>query len=130
MIQDIADFHAKFEVHPPTNTPALLTGELLEFRLKFMQEELDETREAAERGDLPAFADGLIDLMYVALGTLHLARLPTQALWDAVHAANMAKVRARREEDSKRGSIFDVVKPEGWQPPDIHAILMDHGWEP
>lgn len=39
--------------------------------------------------------------------------------WMKVHLANMSKIRAKRPEDSKRGSGFDVVKPIGWRPADL-----------
>jgi hypothetical protein len=47
---------------------------------------------------------------------------------DAVQKANMAKVRVAKAEDSKRGSTFDVRKPEGWVGPEarLEEILS---WE-
>ena len=65
--------------------------------------------------------DALIDIVYVALGTaLALGVSPEMwnKGWAAVHKANMAKERALRAEDSKRGTTYDVVKPEGWQSPE------------
>ncbi len=44
-------------------------------------------------------------------------------LWDDVQRANMAKERALRPEDSKRGSKWDVIKPEGWVPPRTAALV-------
>jgi predicted HAD superfamily Cof-like phosphohydrolase len=74
-------------------------------------------------------ADALIDLVYVAMGTAHLLGLPWEALWNEVQIANMRKVRAAADaSDSKRGSAFDVVKPPGWQPPNIKRILENYGW--
>jgi hypothetical protein len=35
----------------------------------------------------------------------------------------MKKVRAQAAEDSKRMSKFDVVKPEGWTPPNLADIF-------
>ena len=128
MLKDIADFHDKFGLKAPP-TPRLLDPETMIFRLRFMREELDETEEAAAAGDMPAFADGLIDLLYVVLGTLHLSGLPTQALWDEVHRANMRKERATREDQSARRSTLDVIKPPRWTPPDIVGVLRAHGWE-
>lgn len=44
--------------------------------------------------------------------------------WRRVQAANMAKVRTMRAEDSKRGDAkYDIVKPPGWTPPD-HSDLV------
>jgi hypothetical protein len=41
----------------------------------------------------------------------------------------MAKVRAERAEQSERGGTWDVVKPDGWTPPDIEGILYTYGWD-
>lgn len=93
-------------------------------RLRFLKEELQETENAYVDGDLAKFFDGLIDLVYVALGTAHIAGLPWQAGWDAVQKANMAKRRVELDEDSPRGHHTDVVKPKGWTPPDIEQLVM------
>ena len=77
--------------------------------------------------DLEKCLDALIDLEYVLLGTVYLhgfSGIYDQA-FARVQAANMSKVRAERPEDSKRGSGFDVVKPEGWEAP-VFADLLDH----
>lgn len=50
-------------------------------------------------------------------------RLPFVECWQEVQRANMSKVRAARPADSKRGSGFDVIKPEGWQPPAFDPIF-------
>jgi predicted HAD superfamily Cof-like phosphohydrolase len=135
MSHDVTEFHEKFRLlyeGPPRTLP----GDLLSFRVKFMQEELDEYAEGAAEGDLEKQLDAVIDLIYVALGTLLLqGMLPAFAHgWNRVQAANMAKVRTERAEDSKRGSTFDVVKPEGWTAPThkdlIEALFKAHNVEP
>lgn len=122
--RDIHLFHQKFGLLPVAAQPTALSAELSDFRVKFMQEELDEYRRAVASGDLEAQHDALIDLVYVAMGTAYLQRLPFNTGWDNVQLANMKKVRALRAGDSERGSTFDVVKPPGWQPPN-HAYLHD-----
>jgi len=132
---DIHDFHEKFRL-VYDGPPKTLEDDLLEFRVKFMQEELDEYAEAAEKGDLEGQLDAMIDLIYVALGTLLLqGLLPAFAPgWKRVQSANMAKVRTELVEDSKRGSTFDVTKPEGWKPPThtdiIEQLFRDKKVEP
>ena len=132
---DIHEFHEKFRLLYD-GPPKTLEGDLLDFRVKFMQEELDEYEEAAAEGDLEKQLDAIIDLIYVALGTLLLqGLLPAFAPgWNRVQAANMAKVRTELVEDSKRGSTFDVTKPEGWKPPThkdlIEALFTAKGVEP
>jgi len=122
LYKDIQQFHAKFGLEGP-DSPFLLPKELLEFRVKFMMEELNEYVEAHDKGDKAKALDALVDLVYVVLGTSYLHGFDFNEAWRRVHDANMQKVRAKRAEDSKRGSIFDVVKPEGWTAPDLSDLV-------
>lgn len=126
MYKDIEAFHKKFHLQETTGKPHLLPPSLMQFRFDFMKEELDEINEAYIARDLAGVADGLIDLVYVVMGTAYMMGLPWKRLWDAVHSANMKKVRVEKATDSKRGSTYDVVKPEGWLPPDIEGILTNY----
>lgn len=120
---DVRAFHDKFKIRGPAQ-PRLLGEEAFTFRSMFLQEEVEEFVEAQFKGDLAQAADALVDLVYVAMGTAVLMGLPWQALWDEVQRANMAKRRALPDgSDSKRGSPLDVVKPPGWRPPQIEAVL-------
>lgn len=128
--EDVLDFHERFNV-PVGSRPQLLTGEAAEFRLGFLKEELKEILEAQEQGDLEGVADGLVDLVYVALGMAAWMGLPWQALWNEVQRANMSKVPAgelatrlgKTLEEIGARHPFDVRKPEGWTPPNIKAVL-------
>lgn len=123
LLTDIALFHSTFEVLPEKDEPHELNPELQEFRIKFMQEELDEYIKACEHGDLEGQFDALIDLAYVVLGTAFLQALPFAEGWFRVHQANMRKVRARSDSESKRGTSYDIIKPEGWQPPVLADLI-------
>lgn len=59
--------------------------------LRLLVEELGEIAEALHRGDVAGYADGLVDLVYIALGAGLRAGLPLDRVWAAVHAANLAK---------------------------------------
>lgn len=124
LIKDVEDFHLKFDL-PFPDRPRLLPKDLFNFRADFLLEEVHETIEAHSAGDLPGFADGLVDLTYVAIGTAIMAGLPFRMCWKAVQAANMAKVRAQSADQSKRSSSYDVIKPPGWVPPDIKKIIEE-----
>jgi predicted HAD superfamily Cof-like phosphohydrolase len=126
---DVHAFHQKFGLLPPP-VPTLLNEEQLTFRRLFMIEEQTEFLQAHAGGDLAGAADALVDLVYVVMGTGVLMGLPWQELWNRVQHANMSKVRAQRAEDSKRGSTLDVIKPDGWQPPDHLPVLKRYGWKP
>ena len=141
---DVADFHEKFQLEY-NGKPRVLPFDLGKFRLDFNQEELDEWKDFAGKG-LMAVAqepvdaadvthclemqlDAHVDQLYVLLGTVYLQGLMPvfEEAWRRVHAANMAKVRALRDgSDSKRGSAYDVVKPEGWIAPDHSDLVEDH----
>lgn len=118
----VSNFHRKFELQP-TDGPSFPIDEIWKLKNIHMQEELDEIRAAAINGDLEQYFDGLIDLVYVALGAAYLAGLPFDEGFRRVHEANMKKVRAARPEDSKRGSAYDIVKPSGWEPPVLDDLL-------
>lgn len=122
---DVGDFHVRFGL-PRSGRPGGqpdFDPELMTFRIKFMEEELDEFTEAVDQGDHAGAFDALIDLVYVAMGTAHFLNYPWERGWDEVQRANMTKVRAQSAEESKRGSTFDVVKPAGWQAPDLQRVL-------
>lgn len=114
MIGDIKAFHEKFGLDYNAG-PRWLPQELEDFRRQFMQEELDEYIAA---DTLEGKLDALVDLVYVALGTAYMSGFNFQEAWRRVHEANMAKVRG----ESGRSS-YDVVKPEGWQPPYLGDLV-------
>lgn len=120
--QDVHAFHVKFGLPIPPE-PTLLDNDTLHFRFNFMEEELRELLIAHSNGNLADAADALIDLVYVAMGTAVMMGLPWEELWTEVQRANLTKERATRVEDSKRGSLLDVVKPEGWRAPDHKPII-------
>ena len=126
--KDIADFHEKFQL-PQPQRPSLLTPEMAAFRIKFMQEELDEFILAHRQGNLAECLDALVDIVYVAIGTAWLMNLPFDRAWSAVHGANMQKIRAERPTDSKRGTSFDVIKPPGWKHPNIEEVIDQYQME-
>lgn len=126
---DVAEFHAKFMV-PVSPKPAFLDDKAVEFRVKFMTEELTEFVDTHFARDIEGAADALADLVYVAMGTAHMMGIPWQRVWDSVQTANMAKRMAKPDgSDSKRGSPLDVVKPEGWIAPIHAAALADAGFD-
>lgn len=124
---DVLAFQQKFQV-PMASAPAFLDPQAFEFRLKFLQEELDEFKDSHEAGDMHGAADALVDLAYVLHGTALMMGLPWPRLWEEVQRANMAKERATHAGQSKRGSALDVIKPPGWKDPDHTAALGVGPW--
>ena len=123
-IKDLRDFNQKFSLII-NNTPVHLTKRKLKERAEFLQEELNELREASAKQDLEGIADALVDLVYVAKGTAVMLGLPWDELWADVHGANMRKVRGI----SHRNHAVDCIKPPGWRGPVGHQILVDAGYD-
>lgn len=130
MLRDVQEFHKKFDL-PTERYPGFPSDEILEFRKKFLREELNEFEEAVKNKDLVKVLDALADLVYVALGTAIFMNLPFQDAWNIVHNANMTKIKARSSKDSKRSSIHDVIKPPNWTPPDmmIHSAILAYEYK-
>ena len=117
-VRDMNNMHAKYGVHRwVKNNPDKLK-KYLEFRINFLQEELDETQRAAFIYEDPEeIVDGLIDLCVVAIGTLDAFGVDANAAWDQVLKANMAKEVGVKPERPNPLGLPDLMKPEGWQPP-------------
>lgn len=132
MIGNVHEFHEKFGF--PRGDVDQLSDNLSnqDYRLKFLQEELNEFEDALVLKDRVAALDALLDLVYVAYGTaLWMGISPAQwaAGMHAVHSANMSKVRVASADDSKRGNAFDCKKPAGWVGPEarLQEILSWKG---
>lgn len=160
LIDDIEDFHNKFFPDMAPKGLFAVSDDVIKMRLNFMLEELNETAKALgynldqDEGGKSRFyrdlkvgkepqpvnrhevLDGLIDLLYVLMGTAHLFGLlklhglgrvftKFEEAWYRVHMANMRKIRVARPAESKRGVGFDVKKPEGWQAPDLSDLVED-----
>lgn len=118
----VVEMHEHFNI-PLQQTPGLLDPETMDFRIRFLREELRELEEAADVDDLENIADGLIDLCIVALGTAAMMGLDYNKMFLEVHNANMRKVRVENAADSKRGHGFDLKKPVDWKGPDLRKFL-------
>lgn len=130
MWRDIEEFHTKFQISQ-AEIPSFHSDAMMEFRIKFLQEELDEFNEAWVAGDTTKAFDALIDLVYVALGTAYICNFPFEEGWQHVHEANMSKRRVRTKSASKRNSEYDIIKPEGWVSPEtmLQVILLEKTYQ-
>lgn len=89
----------------------------VEFRIAFLQEELDESKKALIDGSADGFVDGLIDLCVVAVGTLVALGVDVETAWDRVQAANIAKLPGVNPNRSNPLGLPDLIKPPGWTAP-------------
>ena len=118
---DVLAFHAKFCPHLIGSTPAVPDRATDNLRRELWNEESIETIDAMNRGDLPNVADGIVDLIYVLIGAAATYGIDLRPVWDAVHAANMSKEGGGTRADGK------ILKPPGWEPPDVAGILARQG---
>jgi predicted HAD superfamily Cof-like phosphohydrolase len=118
----VREFHEKFKLHY-RGKPRFLPKELSDLSIHCLYEEVEEYQDAVNAGDLEGQFDALIDLTYFALGRAYLHGFPFEEGFERVHAKNMEKRRARKPSEGKRGSLFDVVKPEGWTPPVLTDLI-------
>jgi len=118
IFDDIKKMYLKYDFINGAETPSITP--LMSERLAHLKEEYDETVLATKNKDLEEVVDGLIDIMVIAAGTLHLCGVDPQAHWDEVLRANMTKERGI---NPKRNHKIDIIKPESWIGPNHTAIL-------
>lgn len=113
---DIRDLHDKFGFHQSVGEmDDEKLSYLLDFRIRFLEEELLELEDAVNPEDA---VDALIDMIVVAIGTLDLFRVDQDEAWRRVHVANMSKERGVKESRPNPLGLPDLMKPDGWEAPD------------
>jgi predicted HAD superfamily Cof-like phosphohydrolase len=117
----VQQFHRKFGLEPIGKD---LPEDVSDYRLGFLQEELDELAKGYKENDREQVLDALIDLVYVALGTADLHGFDFNAGFARVHAANLRKERASSADASKRSHALDVIKPPGWAAPELRDLVL------
>lgn len=107
--------HSVFGVHKVIrNLDKEKLQAFLEFRIRFLQEELDEMKNAKNADDV---VDALIDLCVVAIGTLDAFDVDSDLAWDRVHEKNMQKEPGIKASRPNPLGLPDLIKPEGWTAP-------------
>lgn len=86
-------------------------------RIRLITEELAELAEAIAKDDWVEFADALADLTWVVLGTAVEFDIPFNEVWEEVKRSNFTKIGGKPDSGGK------IIKPEGYSPPNISAIL-------
>lgn len=124
VINAIFDFNEQVIGTPdvPLNT---LTEKQFQWTIAFCNEEITEFGDAYEAQDVVKMVDGILDLIYGAMGTLKKMGLTREQVYEcmmAIHTANMTKKRGM----TSRGSEEDAAKPAEFVPPDqaIGQILF------
>lgn len=122
---DIIAFHGVLGIPVGTGPGFELTPERLTLRRRLIEEEVAELLEALDGKPPEAVAKEASDVLVVVLGTMSEMGIPFDAVWRAVHESNMAK-RSPNGEITRRAD-GKVLKPPGWAPPDIAAVLHSAG---
>jgi len=113
--KDIFNMHTHYDLHKVVrNMDSEKLRKFLEFRIKFLQEELDEMRNATNAEDV---VDALIDLCVVAIGTLDSFKIDSHVAWNNVLEANMNKKVGIKASRPNPLGLPDLIKPEGWTAP-------------
>ena len=116
-VKDIHDMQTKYQTREWVENNQDKLRDFLEFRIDFLQEELDETSGALVNTDAEEIVDGLIDLCVVAIGTLDAFGVDPYKAWDEVLKANMQKEVGRKATRPNPLGVPDLVKPDNWEAP-------------
>ena len=116
-VKDINDMHQKFGVHKWVDDNGHRLDKLLEFRMKMVQEEVDETNEAIKNKDPEEIVDGLIDICVFAIGTLDAFGVDAHKAWDEIYNANIMKEVGVKEGRPNPLGLPDLIKPDNWENP-------------
>lgn len=114
---DIRDFQIKF--HQGWDGPPRLLPKEFYWRIEHMQEELNEFKMAVVTGDIVKQVDGLFDLWFLTMGTMHIQGFPIFQIWKEGWESNMSKEYL--EKSGRFGA--GVCKGLSYHPPDFHKIL-------
>lgn len=84
-----------------------------------VDEEVQELKDATTQLEQ---LDALLDIIVVSIGAIHSMGADAEGAWTEVINSNYAKIdwatkKVRKREDGK------VLKPEGWQPPQLEKFL-------
>lgn len=112
----VEEFHRKFDILIQRR-PAIPAAATQELRVRLMQEELDELKEALAQENLAAVAKEMADLLYVVYGTAVSYGIDLQPVFEEVHRSNLSKVGGYKRADGK------WVKPPTYSPARLEPIL-------
>lgn len=150
-IRDVEKFHKTFKA-PVLETPTIPAEDRSNLRVKLIDEEFDELKEAILKKDIVEIADALGDIQYVLSGAVLEFGLGDlfPAIFAEIHRSNMSKachseqeaektqkhywdtkkVESRKEFDPKTGKwyVYDantdkLLKSVNYSPADLKSII-------
>lgn len=121
-IVQVSQFQKAFGIEEPKR-PTLLTKKRAALRQRLLTEEVSEIETSQANEDIVGIADGIIDSMYILIGTAYEYGLSDRLvlMFDEVHRSNMTKMgpdgKAVFRKDGK------VMKPKSYSPPKLDLII-------
>lgn len=124
----VEEFHKTFQRTPdPTTLQSSLPTALLEQRIQFIIDELEELKEAVEKQDRAAILQEITDVQYFLDGFYLKLGINSDMKMEAfreVHRANMSK-RGPNGEITRR-TDGKILKGDFYRAPDMVPILNKH----
>lgn len=123
----------------PPRDPLVIGYETLLLRARLIHEEANETIRALgfnpddlsmgnppvlRKPDLVGVADGIADLIFVALGTAVSAGINTPPVWREVNRSNLTKIDPKTGKAIKRAD-GKILKPPTFSPADVNRVVED-----
>ena len=121
-LEMVRSFHVAFDLSR-RDAPQAAPPHERALRQSLIREEFEEFVRASDADDLVGVADALADLLYVVYGAAVTYGIDIRPIFAEVHRSNMAKVGGRKNAAGK------LLKPDGWQPPQLAPILRAQGWK-
>lgn len=100
-------------------TTGVLNKDQYQLYCNLIREEFDEL---CESNNIVDDLDALIDILVVTIGAIHSLGANGEGAWNEVMRTNFAKIDPETGKVTKR-SDGKVLKPEGWQPPDLNRYV-------
>lgn len=118
----VLEFHKKYGHLISTKSTAEIPEAVKQLRMDLIREEYEELIKAIQENDLVEVADGLADLVYVAVGTAISYGIPFDRVFREVHGSNMTKTAVKATAGEKYGT--KTPKGPDFIAPHIMTILF------
>ena len=101
--------------------PHMLTGDLAKLRIKLIEEEFKEYKDAIEAGDIIAAADALGDLLFAIYGTCVTHGFNADVVMAEITRSNNTKMSVDGNPTNHKGG--KILKGPNFQPPRLAMVL-------
>lgn len=125
----VGEFHETFE-HPKLKHPDLTVFEnnpkLVDLRVKLIEEEFNELKDAIKDKNMKEVADALTDILYVVYGAGHAFGIDLNQTFNLVHNSNMTK--ACSSEDEAKNTVEYIKNTQKNFNPDYKLAKTGDKW--